>query len=91
MFYGAECVVPRVPSPSAFRDGTYVIFTGMNDILFGLYSNGLTPSDVKTKIVPEMMATITKAIVVSTYCFSNTCHICFFKEILILVTINLLQ
>ncbi|KAK9091499.1 hypothetical protein Sjap_024676 [Stephania japonica] len=52
----------HVPTKEAFRDGTYMIFIGINDILSGLFDHDLAPSVVKEKTVPLVVAGISKAV-----------------------------
>ncbi|KAK9105929.1 hypothetical protein Scep_022773 [Stephania cephalantha] len=52
----------HVPTKEAFRDGTYMIFIGINDILSGLFNHDLAPSVVKEKTVPLVVAGISKAV-----------------------------
>ncbi|KAF8389966.1 hypothetical protein HHK36_024486 [Tetracentron sinense] len=59
------CLVSHLPTVEAFKDGIYVIFIGVNDILLSLFADNSTPSDVKEKTVPPVVSAISKAVQVN--------------------------
>ncbi|KAJ8621471.1 hypothetical protein MRB53_030000 [Persea americana] len=58
----SECLESRVPPLASFKDGMYMIFIGINDILDNFTVDGATPAEVMEKTVPQVISAIFKAV-----------------------------